>query len=114
MKRNVFTAGILALLLVFGLVIMSCGDGAGGERSAEELLPSVSEMATMNKAKWDAWLVSVGTLTDKEKEAIWVYLDFDEDGVELTKEGENFWFALYLAGWFPGHSILDEFGGDEE
>jgi hypothetical protein len=37
MKKNVFFAGIPAIMLVFGLVLVSCGDGAGGSDPTHEV-----------------------------------------------------------------------------
>jgi hypothetical protein len=53
MKKNVFFAGILILLLVFGFVLSGCGDGAGTETETEELPAASGVNALSGKTYFD-------------------------------------------------------------
>jgi ribosomal protein L14 len=61
MKKNLFLAGILGMALVFGFVLASCGDGAGGDGSGNDVDVGGGSVTYFGSADDDAIYILVIT-----------------------------------------------------
>jgi hypothetical protein len=91
MKKNVFFAGIPAIMLVFGLVLVSCGDDAGGPDPTHEVKYLLSSGTLTIRGDGESSVPKDGdsfTLETNDGKKVTGTIEVAKDGTITFKKGD--------------------------